>query len=384
MKILLLSCGTGEGHNSAAKAIAEVALAHGDKVVLRDPLSFKSQKAMRWASGSYNYVLKYHPRIFGLIYHVGALYDKTKWTSPVYRVNASYAQELHRYICEEGFDAVICTHLYALQAMTAIVRKGYRTVPFYGVMTDYTGIPFFRESRPDLFFTAHADLTDELVRKGIPASIQYPTGIPVSPKFALRVGRAAARARLGIPKEKKVYLLMSGGVGCLYLLSLCKQILQRSTGDFAIYALVGNNDRVKKTLEKRFPNEPRLRVISFTEDVAFYMEAADVLVSKSGGLSSTEAAVVRVPLVHLRAVPGCETANAAFFFKRRLSLCAKTVRQAASLACDLVSDPQQSEQMRRRQAAFIAEDSAQQIYRKVVTEQCSGQSLSSEDSSPAV
>ena len=82
-------------------------------------------------------------------YKAVVLYDSTGITSPVYYANASYAQCLYQYITENGFDAVISTHLYGMEALTAIKRKAIFDVPFYGVLTDYTLIPFLAETKLD-------------------------------------------------------------------------------------------------------------------------------------------------------------------------------------------------------------------------------------------
>ena len=82
-------------------------------------------------------------------------------------LNALYAKKLAAYILQEKFDAVVCTHLFAMEALTSIKARGLLTVPSYGVLTDYTCIPFFEETHLDEYFIPHADLTAELTAKGM-------------------------------------------------------------------------------------------------------------------------------------------------------------------------------------------------------------------------
>lgn len=126
MKILLLSCNTGDGHNKAAHAIAEAFTQNGAHCILRDPVSFGGTAAMRLASSSYNAIIRKAPCVFGAIYQIGRAYSDRTLPSPVYAANALYARHLAAYINEVGFDAVIATHLYGMEALTAIRRSGIK------------------------------------------------------------------------------------------------------------------------------------------------------------------------------------------------------------------------------------------------------------------
>lgn len=100
-----------------------------------------------------------------------------------------------------------------METLTAIRKSGDFTVPCYGVLTDYTCIPFLAETDLDGYFIAHEDLRAELVEKGIPSDRIIVTGIPVDEKFAHHMEKAAARNYLAIPQNQDVFLIMSGGIG---------------------------------------------------------------------------------------------------------------------------------------------------------------------------
>ena len=80
--------------------------------------------------------------------------------SPVYYANSKYAPGLREYIEGKGFDAVVSTHLFPMEALTAIRKKGGFNIPCYGVLTDYTCIPFFGETKLDGYFIPHEELRD--------------------------------------------------------------------------------------------------------------------------------------------------------------------------------------------------------------------------------
>ena len=361
MKLLLLTCHTGEGHNSAAQALSEAAQDLGIQAQIADPLVFGNQRAGRMAASCYNTIIRRTPRLFGAIYKAGDLYSATRLTSPVYWANSLYANGLSAYLREGGFDAVACTHLYGMEAMTALGKRGAWTAPCFGILTDYTCVPFFAETCLDGYFIPHADLLPEMVQKGVPAERIRCTGIPVSPQFDAAVDRAAARRQVGMPQDTRAYLLMSGGMGCSYVLDLCEELRRCAPAGFTAYVLAGRNARLMEELRRRYGDDARIQPVGFTRQVALYMRAADVLLSKPGGLSSTEAAAANVPLVHIMAIPGCETRNAAFFSSRGMSVRAANAREAVQAAGMLVENPEAAERMRRMQRQYVPPRAAERI-----------------------
>lgn len=181
----------------------------------------------------------------------------------------------------------------------------------------------------DGYFIPHKDLIPELTQKGLDAAILYPTGIPVSPNFAQRLSLPAARERLSLPAEKKIYLVMTGGAGCGHIGDLCQELREWEREDFLACVLVGKNDKMRDELDAQFGDDPRICPVGFTREVNVYMNAADVLITKPGRLSSTEAAAACVPLIHLITIPGCEEHNAAFYAAHGMSRPTEDPRQAA-------------------------------------------------------
>lgn len=366
MKLLILSCATGEGHNSAANALVEAAKRKGHEVVMTDPLDFRGKRAARIAAGTYNGIIKNAPAVFGAIYNAGALYSATGWTSPIYLANAHYAGKLRTYIEENGFDAVLCTHLFPMEALTKLKKKTDFSVPAYGILTDYTCIPFLRETQLDGYFIPHEALRQELVAQGIPSERIFSSGIPVSAGFSERTERSTARQTLGMDADLPSVLIMSGGVGCGNIQALCDELLNRMTFPFSIYVLVGRNEDLRQELETAYESCEYLHVVPFTRQVALYMNASDVMISKPGGLSSTEAAVANIPLVHILAFSGCETKNAAFFSEHGMSVRAANAKDAVAAALELLSDKTRAEAMRTAQRENIPSDPADRVIERVM------------------
>ena len=367
MKILILSCDTGEGHNSAAHAIVEALTKRKIAYTLADPIAFGSEKAKGIVSSSYNNMIKKIPAAFGVIYKAGDLYSSTKLISPVYFANSLYAGNLKSYIVENDFDAVICMHLFAMEAMTAVRNKTNCRTPCFGVLTDYTCVPFFTETKMDGYFIPHEDIRQELVDKGIPKESIYSTGIPVSARFQSHTEKSVARNYLVIPQSKAVFLIMSGGVGCGNILELCDELIRQNSGDYVAYVLVGRNSELKEKIDEQYKNQDNIQAVTFTEKVNLYMNAADVMISKPGGLSSTEAAVANIPLVHILAYSGCEAKNINFFTSREMSVRAKNAKTAVASAWELIHDKEKAERMRTMQRTNINPNASDEIVLKIIS-----------------
>ena len=366
MKILILSCSTGGGHNSAARAMQHVLTERGAYAEIVDPIVFSSEKAKNFVSALYNKIIKNTPQVFGVIYKAGAIYEKTPFPSPVYFANSTYAEALNDYIVQNAFDCVLCCHLYGMEAMTAIRDKWNPGIPCYGVLTDYTCIPFTSDTKLDGYFIPHAELEEEAERKGLPAGKIYSFGIPVHPAFMQEISKREAREKLGLPQDKKILLLMFGSVGCGKIEKLCKCLMKTIGKDCLVYLITGSNEKLKAAVDKRFAADGRMHTLAYTADVPLYMKAADVFISKAGGLSSTEAAVAGVPLVHLHSIPGCETKNVEFFTAPGMSYGTKKAKKAALLAQKLLCDEEAADNMRRAQRANVYPDAAERIADKIM------------------
>lgn len=361
MKVLILSCNTGEGHNSAARALMDELDRRDIKSEMVDPLSFISESTSKFISACYNNMIKKTPLAFGVMYKGAEKFSDTELTSPVYWVTIGCAGKLLNYIRDNHFDAVISTHLFGMTALTAIRKRLDDSIPSYGVFTDYTVYPFIGETSIDAYFYPQVALEADMLAHGLSRETIVPTGIPVRAAFNHRIDKAAAREQLGLPQDKKILLVMTGGVGCENMIALCDEVVAATDDRVVAAVMVGRNEEMKTKLTERYGEDGRIRPVPFTTLVNVYMNAADVLITKAGGLSTTEAAVANVPIVHVKSIPGCETYNVQFFSEHGLSLSAKTDGEAAAMAMRLAFDEEGAARMCEAQRALINPHAARDI-----------------------
>lgn len=360
MKILLLSCSTGEGHNHCAAAAREALEQSGCTVEFLDMLHMFGDPGPLSFDKILNRICTRKPELFGMMYHAGEMFSASGVTSPVYIANIRHAVQLGDFIRANGYDAVLCSHLFPMETLTYLRRRGECPTPCYGILSDYTCIPFLAETGMDAYFLPHDDVRAACMDAGMPAERLLVTGMPVSAKFTLPVSREEARRTLSVPADKKLYLIMTGGIGCGDALSLCDAIRAVPDERALLYVLAGRNEELRAALDERYAGQ-NVCALPFTDQVHVYMRAADVLLSKAGGISSSEAAVSGVPLVHTMVIPGVETLNAAFFAARGMSFFAHSPAEAARYADRLVFDAYTRGRMLEAQHAQIPSDGAQRI-----------------------
>ena len=123
MKILILSCNTGEGHNSAGKALMEYARSQGDEAELVDIMSLAGERISRLVGGGYVSVVKHTPAFFSLLYRIGGLVSSSRRKSPVYYANTLLAGRLKKYLDKNPCDVIVTPHLFPAETITYMKKK---------------------------------------------------------------------------------------------------------------------------------------------------------------------------------------------------------------------------------------------------------------------
>lgn len=352
MDALILSCGTGGGHNATAEALREELEARGDRAVVMDPYVLRSDRTVRLVSGAYVSLAQRAPRLFGVVYALGELYRKLPWRSPVYFINRKAAKAMEVYLAQHHFDVILMPHLFPAEIVTRLKAKGVALPKTVFVATDYACIPFTEETNCDAYVIPHPDLLSEFQDRGIPANKLYPLGIPVRRAFGQRASRAEARAALGLDPSATYFLVAGGSMGAGVLKRSVRELYRQFAGkNVRLIVICGTNRRLYHSLERKYGHAVQL--LRSTDQMALYLQACDLYLTKPGGLSTTEGAVAGTPLAVLHPIPGCETKNARFFTSRRLALSQEDLSDSAG--------PASWEEMTRRQNAEIPHDAAQRV-----------------------
>ena len=324
METLILSCGTGGGHHTAARAIAEELKRRGHAVTAMDPYDLVGDTAANAVGNLYIRLVQRSPKLFGCLYAMGNAYRKLPLHSPVYWANGKLSDSMARHLQQHRYDCIIMTHMFPAHTLANL--KGKMPLPkTVLVATDYTCIPLMEESDCDYYVIPASDLTEEFCRQGIPQQRILPYGIPVGRDFSANGRKEAARRQLGLDMDRAYILLSGGSIGAGQIeqsVAVLNRFLQENE-KCTLLVLCGSHQRLYEKLKEKYGGREQFQIMQSTSRMADYMAACDLFITKPGGLSSTEAAVSGVPLIHISPIPGCERCNARYFADHGMSLYVK-------------------------------------------------------------
>jgi len=393
-RCLIISAGVGGGHVRAADALVKWFTRLHPEVVVRhvDALDYVTE-AMRIA-----YVVPYLemvsrvPEVWGYIYKRSVdkkIHSKTNKIRSI--ATKMQAAALRSLIEEFRPDHIIATHFLPLDVLTTKGGKRLWPTPVSTVITDYGVHSFWLRGWVDRYFVANEECAAAMVARGFDEAKVQITGLPIDPAFAdaaaandlqdsLSTDEGAARPQ-GVPSgtagaggRRLNVLLMGGGFGMGHMVAAAKRILGWKDEDphvrgrrVRLVAVAGKNEETyRELMNLRVPFEAELEVKGFITDVHTEMARADVLVSKAGGLTVTEALTVGLPMFLLDPIPGQEEHNADYLLEEGA---AKAVGSLESLEFKLdraLKDPVWVAKMRSRARAIRRPSAGKDVVEAVV------------------
>ena len=364
MGVLILTVSTGFGHTATALSIERRLQDKGISTKIIDVYQYANKLISETLDKSTALYAKYTPEVYRLIYQYldsGALDDRFNLMS---FINALCTFRFERLIRELDPDFIV----FAAQLVHELKKKGRCRAELLGICTDYTIHPYWETlTTMDHFVIASESLTYRAVKKGIRREIIHPFGIPVHPKFYRSVSRQEARRRLGYDEDSRVILLMGGGLGYGMVDGQAGRILSvRQKLELAV--VCGNNTRQRAEFEKIRDKMPfaKIHVYGFVDNVNDMMDAADLLVSKPGGLTVTEALLKGLPMVVINPIAGHEERNLEFLLNQGACVRADKSFPLDEAVAMLLSDHRRVEDMKRRIECLAKPNAGQDLVDFVV------------------
>jgi processive 1,2-diacylglycerol beta-glucosyltransferase len=362
--VLFLSARVGEGHRSAADAVRVRLAARGMRGEVVDSYRYAASLFSKVVSDGYIGMVRTIPQVYGFIY------DRAERATVAggFRVWASeFTSRNIRGLMERlRPSAVVCTHAFPCGVMAAYKRLYDPTVPVMGIVTDFVVHPFWIYRNIDAYAVATPEIRATLIGRGIdPARIGV-DGIPVDSRFGVPPpDRGALRDALGLPRDATVALVMGGGLG-LGPVATTVRALARTSTPVTPVVIVGKNRR----LEHRVAEEARrdgadVRVLGFVHNVFDWMRAADVLVTKPGGLTTSEALAAGVPLVLLKPLPGQEERNARYLVSRGAALRAPRAGDLVRVVDSVLHDERVAQRLHASASQLAHPDAAELVAARI-------------------
>ena len=311
-------------------------------------------------------------KVFKRVYRLGRMYEKTGLKSPVYFFNSLNKKKLYDYIKDNKYAYVVTTHLFAAQALTAIKKEHH--IHFLQVATDYVSIPFWEETNPDYFVIPSNELESDFLEKGIKKQKLLPLGIPVMEQFRINYDKDEMKKNLHLDVNNKYILMLNGSMG----FGNVKKIVKKLIGEISEYVLIvscGNNKKLLAELNNEYKNDKRVIALPYTNEIGKYMACSDIILSKPGGLTTTEVATMRKPLIHVMPIPGCENDNADFFCNRKMSIKCENIDQITLNTKMLIKDSKLQNEIIENQKKYIPGDACKKIVDVIIKELYGGNLL---------
>ncbi len=344
MKVLILTVSTGEGHNSAARAIHEEIERRGEECYTLDVCYNAGKLLGDTVSGGYRLAIDALSVSYSSVYKKLEKRKKNA-RSPVVRIFSILGPRLYGFISEYSPDIIICTHVFAALAIKRL-KLGKASKPYIlGIVTDFTVHPYWEEVNEKLDFLVipSEKLDYQCLKKGFRKEQLLPFGIPLRKEIRQKLGREEAKNELGLYPDRPVITVMSGSMGYGSISKTVKK-LDTLKKCFQIIAICGSSEEAYSVLceSKLFH---RALIFGYTDKVSIILDASDCLVTKPGGLSVSEALAKGVPMILTDPIPGHEERNEAFIMNTGAAVCASGGITAEEAVRQLLSDKKQLKRM---------------------------------------
>lgn len=348
MNVLILTCHTGEGHNAVAAAVQAVMEEHAVPCETVDALGFLSESISVMMSKGHTFLYRRMPGVFRRGYRLAENHREIfENGTPTNHFFSLGAKKLYEYCHSGGYDTILCTHAFAALMLTMVKQSYPLEAKTAFVATDYTCSPSAEQEELDWCFIPDPLLAGEFRRCGIEADSIVSSGIPIRQEFFLSGDKAQAKIARGIPADHIHLVMMCGSMGCGPMKKLAKKLVHHLTERQHLTIVCGNNKKLYNSLSRTFHNHPRVHLLGFTREISSLLDSADLYMTKPGGISTTEAAAKRIPMVLVDAVAGCETHNMHYFVCRGCAVAARNPQDLCDLCVSLLGD----EECRHRMAS---------------------------------
>lgn len=353
MNILIFYASYGGGHLNAAKSIHEYILEHykDNELELIDCMKYVNKTVEKVTTAAYRETAKKAPWVWGRIYNDSQKAPLAHLSS---RANKIMAIKLLKLLREKKPDLIISTHPFSSQMCSYLKRKGKITAKIATIMTDFA--PHLQwlvgSDFTNYFFVANDKMRDYLISSHIPSNKVFVTGIPLSNRFLQKYDRKEILDSYQLEDGKRNILFFGGGefgLGKSRTFALFDSLIQTSQ-DIQIIAIAGKNEKMKtkfnEIVEKNKATK-RVKVLSFTEQIPELMSISDLVVTKPGGMTTTESLASGLPMLIINPIPGQEEENAEFLENKGAGIWLKKEDVFSEIFHNLFSEPNKLNEMKK-------------------------------------
>jgi len=365
-RVLLMYISQVSGHRSAAQAIdKEIRKLSPDTQVLSiNAFNYTNPVSERVINRLYMEVVNKAPKIWDYLYdnpkvvkHIAKIKDT------VHKLNSP---KLKKLFDEFKPDVVACTQAFPC-GMVADYKKTYNSsIPLIAVLTDYVPHSYWIYDLVDYYIAPSDEVKVRMRQKGIPDTKIKTFGIPFDSKFNLEVERVQVLRRMGFNAELPVVLIMGGGHGLGPIKTIVKS-LEKTKEPLQEIIITGINNKLYRLMQKAVKGfKKRIAVLGFTDNINELMSAADLLITKPGGITTAEALVKKIPMIIIKPIPGQEASNTAYLTEKKAAIKVDNLEEINLAVDELFLDRAKLDLMRAAALAIGKPHAAADVARLII------------------
>ena len=365
-KVLIFYASYGGGHLSAAKSILKYITEYYPNVEAEmvDCMKYINKPIEKVTTGAYREMAKKAPRLWGKVYSGSekGLLSKISKDS-----NKLMARKLNHLLQEKRPDLVISTHPFSSQMVSYLKRKEKFHCTLATIMTDFAMHKqwLIGHEYTEFFFVSNEPMKQDIIEYGVSKDKVFVTGIPMSDRFFENFDTKKIYEMFELDVNKKVILFFGGGefgLGKERTSQILKALIQKAP-TYQIVAVSGKNEKMKEAFEQLVKSnnaQDRVRVLGFTDKVPELMHISSLVVTKPGGLTTTESLASNLPMVIINPIPGQEEENAEFLIKNGVGVWIKKEDRPEEVIANLF-DSDKLEKMKKNTEKFTKQYSTKTI-----------------------
>lgn len=352
INVLILTAPFGNGHKMAAQSLKETFSLQGCNVLLYDIFTESHPIITNNLSKTYERIFNLGSTYSRFYYGVDRI-SRTKLINIYGRFGYSTLKDVTR-----KFKPDIIVNTFPVMSAAQYSKKiGYQ-IPVVNVVTDYCCHRLWINDHLDKIYLATDDLKEKLQEMNICTSKLEVTGIPIRTEFEKKLDRKEINSKYGIKSNRKTVLISAGANGLLKDPGkLCRELNRHK--ELQTIIVCGNNTRLKSKIDSM--NLKNIHSFGYMDEIHELYKIADLMVTKPGGITLSEAAAANLPLILYKPVPGQEKENADYFRSKGAALIANNTNEVSSLVLKLVKSPKMLKTMKRNLKRFYNPESSKRI-----------------------
>ena len=360
LKVLIASVTAGQGHHSAAAAVADLLSQRGHETAVIDLIKEIGKPLYVAIDKGYNLSVNLTPRQYGRFYRTLEADSVLRRSVVKLFSNNLIANRANRKIHPMELDVIISTHPLAAQIIDELMSRGAPRALHVGIVTDYTILPTWEDSKNiDYLVTCSSAIETRAVSRGIPAEKLLPFGIPIHGRFLVKTEQSDARTSLGLRTDLPVALIMGGSMGYGGIVKIVKDAVEHISG-LQLIVVCGRSEKLINSL-MALDLPDTVHPMGFVSNVDVLMDASDFIITKPGGLSVSESLQKGLPMILFDPIPGQEEANADYLVNYGMAMRSSEYVHVWELIKVLITNPKRLEMMKESIATFAVTNSTPRL-----------------------